>query len=72
MRAAREVTLAMLALSELDARRVDDRATLERLVRGHDLDAGLVLSAGFDAALHAGERPCCRSTSPARASPRTA
>ena len=52
-----ELTLAMLALPELDARRVDDRATLERLVAAHDLDAGLVLADGFDAALRAGERP---------------
>lgn len=48
---------ALLAAPELDARRVDDRATLERLVRAHDLDAGLVVSAGFDDALRTGSRP---------------
>lgn len=48
---------ALLALPELDVRVVDDEATLERLVAAHDLDAGLVLAPGFDAALRAGDRP---------------
>ena len=52
-----ELAVALLALPELDARRVADEDTLERLVRAHDLDAGLVLSPGFDEALRAGDRP---------------
>jgi len=42
---------------DLDLRSVHDQAELERLLLGFDLDAGLVVSAGFDTALRAGERP---------------
>ena len=52
-----EFATALLAAPELDARRVADRQTLERSVRSHDLDAGLVVAAGFDDALRAGARP---------------
>ena len=41
----------------LDVRDVEDEATLRRQVEAHDLDGGLVLPAGFDAAVRAGERP---------------
>lgn len=51
------VTAAALELEELRTSRVTDVETLQRLVTDHDLDAGLVLQAGFDAALRAGERP---------------
>jgi ABC-2 type transport system permease protein len=52
-----ELAAALLVLPELDARLVADETTLERLVRAHDLDAGLVLAPGFDAALRGGDRP---------------
>ncbi|MDF1522381.1 MAG: ABC transporter permease [Trueperaceae bacterium] len=51
------VTAAALELDDLRTSRVVDVETLQRLVTDHDLDAGLVLTAGFDAALRAGERP---------------
>lgn len=54
---ASELAASLLAAPELDARRVDDRSTLERLVRAHDLDAGVVVADGFDDALRAGARP---------------
>lgn len=41
----------------VDARDVASQADLERLLRSFDLDAGVVLAAGFDTALAAGERP---------------
>ncbi len=51
------LTEALLGSSELDVRRIDDGATLLRLVRSHDLDAGLLLAPGFDESVRAGERP---------------
>ena len=51
------VTTAALGLDTLRASRVADVETLQRLVTDHDLDAGLVLTAGFDGALRAGEQP---------------
>ena len=51
------VTAAALELEELRTSRVADVETLQRMVTDHDLDAGLVLPAGFDAALRTGERP---------------
>jgi ABC-2 type transport system permease protein len=47
----------MAAVEGLETRLVDDESTLTRLVRDNDLDAGLVLPAGFDAAVQAGEQP---------------
>jgi ABC-2 type transport system permease protein len=48
----------MLRASEaVDARDVASAEELERMLRAFDLDAGLVLEPGFDAALAAGERP---------------
>jgi ABC-2 type transport system permease protein len=51
------VTRAARQLDGVDASIVEDVTTLEREVEAHDLDAGLVLPAGFDAAVRAGERP---------------
>ena len=51
------VTAAALELEELRTSRVADAETLRQMVTDHDLDAGLVLAAGFDTALRAGERP---------------
>lgn len=51
------VASAALELGTLRTSRVADTATLQARVTAHDLDAGLVLPAGFDAALRAGERP---------------
>jgi ABC-2 type transport system permease protein len=51
------LTAALLRSSELDVRLVADGETLLQLVRGHDLDAGLLLAPGFDDALRAGELP---------------
>lgn len=48
---------AALELDGVRSSRVADVATVQRLVAAHDLDAGLVLPAGFDDALRAGERP---------------
>jgi ABC-2 type transport system permease protein len=55
-----EVVRALAASPGLDVRHVVSAAELERLVAAHDLDAGLVLESGFDAALRAGERPPLR------------
>jgi ABC-2 type transport system permease protein len=51
------VTAALLDTAGIDTRLVDDPATLRRMVEDNDLDAGLTLPAGFDAALRAGQRP---------------
>ncbi len=52
-----EVTAAALELADVDVRTVADADELRRQVEAHDLDAGLLLPAGFDAAVRAGERP---------------
>jgi len=54
---ASELTAAALQLDTLRASLVTDADALQRRVAAFDLDAGLVLPAGFDAALRAGERP---------------
>jgi ABC-2 type transport system permease protein len=51
------VTAAALQLEGVDAVVVADVATLQERVESHDLDAGLVLSASFDADLAAGGQP---------------
>lgn len=51
------VTQALLASPGIDVRVLDDEATLQDQVQAHDVDAGLVLPLGFDAALMAGEHP---------------
>jgi ABC-2 type transport system permease protein len=52
-----QVAVEMAAVEGIETRLVDDEPTLTRLVRDNDLDAGLVLPAGFDAAVRAGEQP---------------
>ncbi|MFN2323182.1 MAG: ABC transporter permease [Trueperaceae bacterium] len=52
-----DVTAAALELDSVRASRVSDAEELQRRVAAHDLDAGLVLTQGFDAAVRAGERP---------------
>jgi len=54
---ASAVTAALLAEEGLDVTVLDDEADLLAAVEVHDYDAGLVLPAGFDAALAAGEQP---------------
>ncbi len=51
------VTAALLDRPGLDVDVLDDAAALLAGVEAHDYDAGLVLTAGFDAALAAGEQP---------------
>ena len=51
------VTAAARDLDGVDVVLVDDVDALRDLVEVHDLDAGLVLPAGFDDALAAGRRP---------------
>lgn len=51
------LTSAALALDGVRVRLLTDADELQRRVAAFDLDAGLVLTAGFDAALRAGERP---------------
>jgi ABC-2 type transport system permease protein len=51
------VTQALLEAPGIDMRVLDDEATLREEVQAHDVDAGLVLPAGFDAALAAGGQP---------------
>lgn len=46
-----------LALDGVDVRLVDDQAVLRQQVEANDLDAGLILPAGFDDAVRAGDRP---------------
>lgn len=52
-----EVAVALAATDGLDVTFLDDPETLRERLGTHDLDAGLVLPAGFDAAVRAGERP---------------
>lgn len=51
------VTASLLDAGGIDAEELDDPARLRAAVEAHDYDAGLVLPAGFDAALAAGEQP---------------
>ena len=51
------VTAAALDLEGVEVRLIDDAGALEAEVREGRLDAGLVLPAGFDEAVRAGERP---------------
>jgi len=52
-----QVAAAMEATGGIQVTMVGSEAELTDLVRGHDLDAGLVLPAGFDEAVRAGEQP---------------
>lgn len=51
------VTDRLEAMSGIELTMLDDDAELRRQVEANDLDAGLVLPAGFDSAVRAGERP---------------
>ncbi|MEN8234687.1 MAG: ABC transporter permease [Actinomycetota bacterium] len=51
------VTVAALELEGVDTTVVPDENTLMRDVEAHDLDAGLMLPHGFDAAVAGGEQP---------------
>jgi ABC-2 type transport system permease protein len=54
---ASELTAALERTPGIELRHVSDRDELLRQVAAFDLDGGLVLGPGFDAALRAGERP---------------
>ncbi|MEX2502846.1 MAG: hypothetical protein WD336_10765, partial [Trueperaceae bacterium] len=54
---ASQVTAVLLAAPGLDVRPAPDRDALRSQVRSFDVDGGLVLPAGFDRAVRAGERP---------------
>lgn len=51
------ITAAVGIRDGIELTMLDDRADLLRAVEGNDVDAGLVLPAGFDQAVRAGERP---------------
>jgi ABC-2 type transport system permease protein len=52
-----EITAAAVQLDGVETTIVTDAATLRQRVEVHDFDAGIVLPAGFDAAIAAGEQP---------------
>ena len=52
-----QVAAEMAAVEGIQTRLVDDEPALTQLVRDNDLDAGLVLPAGFDEQVQAGEQP---------------
>ncbi len=52
-----QLTVAAQQLEGIELELFDDDSELRRQVEAWDLDAGLVLPAGFDAAVEAGERP---------------
>jgi ABC-2 type transport system permease protein len=54
---ASEVTIAATQLDGLELTLLDDADVLRAQVEAHDLDAGLLLPEGFDAAVKGGERP---------------
>ena len=56
-RGASELVAAAQEVTGLEVSLLDDEATLRQLVEADDLDAGLVLQAGFDEAVRAGEHP---------------
>lgn len=51
------ITAAALNIEGVEVTLLDDAAALTSMVEANDLDAGLVLQQGFDAAVQAGERP---------------
>ncbi len=55
--ASSRIAVSMKATPGIEVRLIDDADTLRRLVKSNDLDAGLVLPPGIDAAIRAGERP---------------
>lgn len=52
-----EITAAVEGMDGIELTTLDDAADLKARVEGNDLDAGLVLPAGFDEAVRAGEKP---------------
>ncbi len=52
-----EITISVQDMEELDASIVADEDELLGQLEAHDLDAGIVLTDGFDEAVRAGERP---------------
>ncbi len=54
---ASEVTAAVTAMEGITVTVFDDSAALRTQVEANDLDAGIVLPAGFDDAVRAGEKP---------------
>lgn len=54
---ASAITSAMKRTEGIKVTVLDDEEELKRLVEANDLDAGLVLPAGFDDAVRAGEKP---------------
>jgi ABC-2 type transport system permease protein len=52
-----QLTAALEGSPGIDVRRIASAAELTRQVTAHDLDAGLVLAAGFDEAVRGGARP---------------
>ncbi len=52
-----EVAVSAGMLEGIELRVLGDEEELKRQVEAHDLDAGLLLRPGFDAAVRAGERP---------------
>jgi ABC-2 type transport system permease protein len=56
-RGASQVTTAALALEGIDVAVVDDVSDLRSMVEAHELDAGVVLPAGFDEAVASGDPP---------------
>lgn len=54
---ASAITSAMKRAEGIKVTVLDDEEELKRLVEANDLDAGLVLPAGFDDAVRAGEKP---------------
>ncbi|GAB4286182.1 MAG: ABC transporter permease [Coriobacteriia bacterium] len=51
------ITESVTAMDGIDVTLLDDEAELKQLVEENDLDAGLILPAGFDDAVKGGERP---------------
>ncbi len=52
-----EITAELAAMEGIQFTRLDNPEELKTRVEQHDLDAGLILKAGFDEAVRAGERP---------------
>ncbi len=52
-----EITTAVRAMDGIDVSLISDTGQLMRMLERHDLDAGLILTAGFDEAVVSGERP---------------
>lgn len=52
-----QITAEVKAMEGIDLTVLDDTAALKEQVEANDLDAGLILPAGFDDAVRSGERP---------------